>query len=272
MGGRPGRADAVLAVFAEELKLARNAAGLTQEQLAVKIAYSTALVGAVETCRRVASRDFALRCDEVLGTGGVLGRLHRLVAGHAYPSWFRPFVELEAGATSLRSWEPLLVPGLLQIEHYATAVLRAARPADPDDRVQQDVGARMERQAVLASDEPPMLWTVLDESVLRRPIGGPQVMYAQLAYLAEAAEQPKIMIQVMPLGVGAHTGLTGGFVIATFRDGTDSLYVETASAGLIVGRPEAVASCAFNFDALRAEALSSTASLDRIRKVMKEWT
>jgi transcriptional regulator with XRE-family HTH domain len=154
---------------------ARTAAGLSQDQVAEKIAYSSLLVSIVEKCRRIPILDFAERCDAALGTGGNLARLQPLVAAKVFPSWFRPFAELEKSATSLRSWESSLVPGLLQVEGYARAVLRAAREADDDAVIDQATAARMERQAILHGDSPPFCWFVIDEAALRRPIGAPAV-------------------------------------------------------------------------------------------------
>jgi transcriptional regulator with XRE-family HTH domain len=272
VSGEAGQGHSALSVFAGELRLARTATGLSQERLAEKIAYSSSLVAMVESCRRIPSLDFAQRCDEVLETGGVLVRLHPLVAGEAYPSWFRPFVELERTAVSLRSWELILVPGLLQTEDYARAVLHAARPTDADEQINESVTARMERQTILTRDDPPMLWVVLDEAVLRRPVGGRRVMGEQLGYLLNAARMPKIIVQIVPLEVGANAGMTGAFVIASFDSAPDTVHLDTAGAGLIADRADVVASCAFAFDALRADALSPAASLESIRKAADSWT
>src|SRR5882724_9727202 len=134
-----------LSVFADEMRRARASRGLSQDQLADKIAYSSSMVAMVESRGRIPSLDFARRCDEAMHTGGSLGRLHPLVAGEAYPSWFRPFVELEKTATSLRTWESVVVPGLLQTEDYARAILRGSRPRDSDARIDEMVTARIAR-------------------------------------------------------------------------------------------------------------------------------
>ncbi len=176
-----------LGLFAAELRHARTAGELTQEALAEKIACSPSLVGMIETGRRIPTLDLAQRCDEALGTSGVLTRMHKLVATEAYPSWFRPWVELEKAATSLRSWQPMIVDGLLQTAEYARAVLRAARPHDRDEMIEQLVAARMDRQAILERDDLPRLWVVPDESVLTRPVGDPDVMTAQLDRLIVGA-------------------------------------------------------------------------------------
>jgi transcriptional regulator with XRE-family HTH domain len=118
----------VLAFFGAELRRLRAAADLSQEELGQRVTYSASLIGMIETARRAPSRDLAERCDAALDTGGALTRLWPLVSQEALPRWFQPFAELERAATSIRSWEPLVVPGLLQTEDYAR---RRSRPGSP---------------------------------------------------------------------------------------------------------------------------------------------
>jgi Domain of unknown function (DUF5753) len=227
----------------------------------------------IETGRRIPTLDVAQRCDEALETGGTLTRMHRLVAGEAYPAWFRPFVELEKTATSLRSWQPMIVDGLLQTEDYAQAVLRAARPHDRDEVIEQLVTARTDRQAVLLRDDPPRLWVVLDEGVLTRPVGTQAVMAAQLDRLLTAGRYPWVTIQIMPLSAGAHPGLLGPFVIAGFASGPDIAYLDNALTGQVVERAEDVAHVVALYDTIRAEALPPRASADLITNVVRTiWT
>lgn len=261
-----------LAVFADELRHARARRGLSQEQLAEKVAYSASLVGMVESCHRMPSLDFARRCDEALGTGGVLGRLHPLVAGEAYPAWFRPFVELERAATQLRSWQPMVVDGLLQTEEYARAILRASRPRDTDAAIDQLVTARIARQEVLTRDDPPDLWVIIDEGVLRRPVGEPGVMTGQLDRLLTASRAPWVTVQVMPLSAGAHPGLLGPFVIASFAAAPEVAYLDSVLTGQVVERPEEVRQVSVLYDTMRAEALSPRASIALISEVVRTWT
>jgi transcriptional regulator with XRE-family HTH domain len=262
-----------LRLFAEELRRARANGGLSQEQLGDEIGYSGSLIGMVETGRRPPSLDFAERCDGVLGTGGLLARVHEhVVARESYESWFREWVEIERETSSLRTWEPMIVPGLLQTAEYARAVLRAGRPNDTDEQVEQHVSARMERQAILAGEDAPFLWAVVDEVALLRPVGEAKVMHGQLARMIEAARNPRIKILVVPLSVGAHAGLAGHFVIAEFDSAPDIVYLETAAKGQISDQPDIVKACTLAFDTLRAEALGPKASLELISKVMETWS
>jgi len=155
-------------VFAAELRMARIAGGLSQDQLGERVNFSGSQVGMVEAARRVPSLDFARRCDEALGTRGTLERLHELVRATGFASWFRPYVSMEAEATELRSWQSIVVDGLLQTPEYARALL-STRIGASDDEIDQRATARLDRQAVLSRPSPPLLWVVMDECVLRRP-------------------------------------------------------------------------------------------------------
>jgi transcriptional regulator with XRE-family HTH domain len=261
-----------LRIFSEELRRARAAAGLTQDQLAEKIAYSPLLVEHVEAGSRAPSVDFARRADDALRTGGLLSRLQPLVRSEAYPAWFRGWVEIERDATSLRWFEPLLIPGLLQTEEYARAVLQAANPACGDDEIGRLVSARMDRQSILTKDEPPLLWVIIDEGVLTRPVGGARVMCEQIDHLLAAARLPRIVLQVVPLTSGAHPGLAGQFVVASFDGSPDVAYLDSALAGQIIERAEDVSRVALLYDILKAEALAPRASIDLARKAIETWT
>lgn len=257
-----------LTFFGAELRRYRTEKGWSQEKLAEQINYSLSLVGMIENARRVPSRDFATRCDEVLETGGALMRLWPLISREAYPTWFRPFVESEREATSLKGYEPLVVPGLLQTEDYAREVLRTGQPGITPEQVDELLGARMDRQQLLTKTDPPMLWVVMDAAVLHRAIGGEAVMQKQLEHLHEVAQNPRITIQIIPKETPAHPGLSGAFAIASFRGGPDIVYLETAANGHIVQRLEDIEAMTCVFDALRSEALPKRASAELIARMI----
>jgi transcriptional regulator with XRE-family HTH domain len=260
-----------LALFAAELQAARARAALSRDELAARINYSPSLVGMVESMRRVPSLDFAQRCDDALATTGTFARLHAHLRTAPFPSWFRPFAQHEAEATALRTFQLVLVPGLLQTGEYARALLSTRVGATADD-VDQLVTARLERQAILDRDDPPLLWVLIDEGALRRPVGGHEVMQAQVEHLVEMAGHPNVVIQVIPGEVGSHEGLNGAFVIAEFAKAPSIVYLETALTGLVVERPEDVAAVTLTYDTLKTEALPRAASLELLREVAKTWT
>jgi transcriptional regulator with XRE-family HTH domain len=276
LSGDEEAGNSPLVLFGDELRYWRLAAGLSQEQLGDQIGYSGAQVGAVENGRRMPRMEFAERCDKVLNTGGALvrqlERVKKFLRTQAYPAWFRGWANVEREATTLRWWEPIVVPGLLQTEDYARAVLRI-QPGTSEERLEELVRARMERQGVLKSEAPPFLWCLIDEAVLHRCIGGPRIMYDQLVHLVEMSEQPQITVQVVPYSVGAHPGMSGQFVIAGFDDAPSIVYLDTSVAGQIVETQGMVDQVTLVWEALRSEALPRVASRDLIARIAEEkWT
>jgi len=263
--GRVDQSGSGLALFAEELQAARVRAGLSQDELAAKVVYSASLVGMIEGCRRVPSLDFATRCDDVFGTPGTFERLQRHARTTPLPSWFRPWAQVEAVATQLRLFEPSVVPGLLQTEDYARAVL-AEQPAIQDDELADAVAARLARQVALARSDSPLVWALLDEAVLHRQVGNAKIMAGQLRYLARMAEQPNITIQIVPLATGAHCGLAGAFAVADVAGAGEVAYLDTVTDGYIAEGASVVARVILTFNALRSEALPRRTSLDLIMK------
>jgi transcriptional regulator with XRE-family HTH domain len=268
-----GRETEQWALFAAELKAARLAAGWSREDLAARLNYSVSLVALVENMNRGPTPEFAERADKAFSSAdrGTFVRLQR-AARSPLPTWFRPWADVEAAATQLRLFEHSVVPGLLQTEEYARAVL-ATRPGVTEDDLAEMVAARVERQAILGRDKPPRLWVVIDEAVLHRQAGGAKIMADQLEHLADMAERPSVTIEVVPYSAGPHYALSGAFAIADTDETTRLAYVETVTEGYILESPAAVAEVVLIFDTERAETLSRGASRDLIRKRAEElWT
>lgn len=263
----------MLELLAEELRRARTDAGMTQEVLAKEVNYSASLVAMVEQCRRVPRREFTQRCDDVLGTGGLLTRIREKMRREVLLPWFREWAAAEQQAVALRWFEPLVVPGLLQTEEYARALLTGAgRFRFTADEIEQHVASRLERQELLHRDNPPQFVAVLDEYVLRRAIGGPAVMRAQVEHLVEMAARPRIHLHVVPAGAGAYSGLNGAFVIATLDGGEDLAYLDNQLQGQIADRPADVQSLRDSWEAVRAEALPHRQSIELIEEVARSWS
>jgi hypothetical protein len=265
-----------MAFFGAELRRARVVAGMSQDQLGRALSFSGDLVGKVETCERAPTPELAAGCDSVFPhLDGLFTRLLGLARRWEgpHPQWFRDWVHAEREAASLRTWQPLLVPGLLQTADYARTLFEAWRSGDTDDDLDQLIGARMERQSILERPKPPALWVVLDEGVLHRRIGSEKIMHEQLGHLEDMFVLPKITIQVVPAEVGAHVGLLGNFTIAGFDDRPDMVYMDAPDQGQITEKRAMVARISEAFDLLRAEALPRGASRDLIMKVAEEqWT
>jgi len=268
-----GPANGVQA-FAQELRAQREAGGLTQEQLAKLMGYSPSVIAKLETCRTIPSPQHAGQADEALRTPGTFRRLRQAMINGAYEPWVRAYLEIEERATVLRWWESLVVPGLLQTEAYARAMIRAGRPGDSDAAIEQLVTARMDRQRIWEREdpEPPMLFVVLGEAVLRQRVGDADVMRDQLGHLIEAAENPRITIQVLPFAAAAHPGLLGPLLVASFDNDRDAAYLDNALDGQVTERRKQVARVTLLYDTIRSEALSPSASVKMIAEVAEAWT
>jgi Domain of unknown function (DUF5753) len=182
---------------------------------------------------------------------------------------------MEARATVVRWWEALVVPGLLQTEAYARAMIRAGRPGDSTAEIEQLVTSRLARQEIWERQDPPppMLFAVLGEAVLRQRVGDAAVMREQLGHLVESSGNPRITIQVLPFAAAAHPGLLGPLLVASFDNDRDAAYLDNALDGQVTERRKQVARVTLLHDTLRIEALSPGASADMIAKVAEEtWT
>lgn len=253
-----------------ELRRARSDAGLSQEDLGKAINYSSSLVSAVENGQRPATRDYLVSVDKTLSAGGLFERLlSNLVSAERTPVWFRDWLVVEREATLIRWFEPTIVPGLLQTEAYAHAIMAGAGLLHADE-IEQRVAARMERQAILTSSTAPAFVAVIDENVLRRSVGGAAVMAAQCDCLVKLTAEPHIQIHVVPTGVGAYAGLAGPFILAKGRD-FETAHLDSPWQAQIVDRSDAVDSLARRWEGVRAESLPRSQSTELIKDVAKTW-
>lgn len=249
-----------------ELRRLREAAGLKQHQLGEIIFCTGSLIGQIETTKKIPTRDFSERVDAALGTDGVFSRLMGLVLRSQLPTWFQPYAEMEARATYISTYQAQLVYGLLQTEDYARAVLATGMPDDLDGVL----AARMERQRILERERPPLAWAILDEAVLHRLIGGPEVMRAQLARLLEFSANRWMRIQVLPFVAGEHASLEGSFTTMRFNDDPDIIYTEDIISGHMTASPDMVREASLRYAHLQAAALSVGDSAALIARVMEE--
>lgn len=246
--------------------------GLTQEQLGKHVGYTGDAIGKFEKGDVAPSIELAKALDEEFGTHGDMEQLAELTRNGAFPSWMWEWIEAERGATMIRSWELAVVPGLLQTEAYARAILRAGKPGATEEQVEELVCARLERKGIFDRHDPPVLWFVIDEGVLHHEIGDPKTMHDQLQALIDASERPNLTAQVVPSSTGAYPGLDGAFWIASFDSNPDVVYLESARAGRVVHSPEIVQEIVKIWEAIRVKALPDRASLDLIAKVKEQWT
>jgi transcriptional regulator with XRE-family HTH domain len=267
-----------------ELRAQRARAGLTSGEAARLVGWHQSKVSRIETGRSgVKPADVRRLLDAYDVRDPELCELLIVLAGsdddgrhhwwHAYrgllPPTYRDFISLESQASAMRTLENSVIPGLLQTPEYAREVTRAAVDGAPDGKVDALVEVRLARQDVLRSNPPLRLSAVLDEAVLRRTVGGPEVMARQLDRLRAAARLPHVRIQVLPFGVGAHVGVTGPFVIFSFpsRSDLDVVVLDHLTSSLYLERKEDLKAYSEAFDSLQVHALSPEETLDFIAGV-----
>ncbi|MFC6083062.1 helix-turn-helix domain-containing protein [Sphaerisporangium aureirubrum] len=265
--------ESPLAKFGFELRRHRMAAQLTQAQLAGKIHFSTSMVGMVERAARKPERAFAERCDEVLRLDGVLTEMWAMVDRERRwaPWWFREWLQVEQEAIVLRSWDPLLIPGILQTEAYARLVL-SGEPGATSELVEQRLAARTQRRGVLSREKPPLVWALIDEGVLHRPIGDSELMREQLCYLADVARHSHVKIQIVPYSAHSTCGLMSPFTVAELPGPRTIVHVESSALGQISGSPSIVELITNRYDAIRADAHPKHVSLLMVEEAMERWT
>jgi transcriptional regulator with XRE-family HTH domain len=279
-----GRKDRdALAWFADELRAHRTAHGWTQADVAAKTSYSESLIAQVETCRKAATPELAKALDRVFatpgfsedasgvpGTPGTFGRLVVRLRNLPFPASFRSFAPHEAEATALYIFEHSLIPGLLQTEAYARAILET-HPDVTEDLVNDRLAGRLSRQAILERDDPPppVVCALIDQSALNREIGGPMVMRDQLVHLSAMSRRPNITVQIIP-NTGAHPGLLGAFTVADLAGSPGIVNVEDIADGRVTEDAATVSMVALRFHTLRGDALSKRASRDLIEGVIQE--
>lgn len=266
--------DPLIRTFGAVLRSHRETAKLSRPQLAKALGCTPQWIEKLETGQRPPSeatatdldtyfqlpaRTFFVMWDEIKREGKQLSFL----------PGFDIFIEHEGRANWVRSFVTQVIPGLLQTEAYARGVMGSGQTRDSLDEL---VTKRMRRQAVLRRDDPPGLVFVLDESVLHRPVGGRAVMYEQLSYLKDVAENsPNIHIGILPFSSITWAGLDGSFTILGFADKSDVVYLEAPGTGQLIAAPEQVTSYAVRFDLVMGEALPSAESLKMITRVLEGY-
>ncbi|WP_051782505.1 MULTISPECIES: helix-turn-helix domain-containing protein [unclassified Streptomyces] len=260
----------VVTAFGQLLKLIRVAARMERAELGARLGYSASTIASYEQGRRIPQPDFIDRADDVLTAGGVLKTLKEEMARAQYPAFFRDAAGLEAKAVELHVFATLAVPGLLQTEEYARAVFAMRRPLLDDETVEQRVAARVARQKIFSRRPLPTIGFVIEESVLRRPLEGRQVMRGQLEHLLLQGHRRNVEIQVMPIEREEHCGLAGPFTLMETRDGRRIAYVEVQKESRLYTERVAVREIEEQYGILRAQALTPRESLALVEKLLGE--
>ncbi|MDX3779523.1 helix-turn-helix domain-containing protein [Streptomyces europaeiscabiei] len=265
-----GAGSGILRVFGRQLKRFRVRAGLERAEFGSVTGYSVSTIAAYEQGRRVPPPKFIDQADEVLDTGGVLQEMKEEVARAQFPAFFRDAARLEGEAVELHVYATKAVPGLLQCEEYARAVFTMWRPLLPDEVIDERVMARLARQEIFARSPQPTISFVIEESVLRRPLGGRTVMRGQLEHILLYGQRRNVEIQVMPTELEEHAGLEGPFTLIETRDGRRIAYVEGYKDSRLHTERKAVREIEEQYGILRAQALTPRASLTFVEKLLGE--
>ncbi len=250
--------------LAHDLRFYREKYGLSQPALGQVIGRSASNLSNCEAGRRRIGSKEAKLLDARFKTGGHFQRLLRYAQRGHDPDWFKQFVDIEKTATSIKAFEALTVPGLLQLPEYARALTVAGGEPEPDEPVEE----RMGRQLILDETPPPLLWVIITESILEWPIGGAEVMRKQLAQLIEASERPNISIRVIPKVTGAHAGVDGSFSIISGSTG-DVVYTEAPGGGRLVPSVDEVRSYGVRYERISQVALPTGPSRKIIEQAME---
>lgn len=251
-----------------QLGTARRAAGFTQRALADRLMVDEETIASIEQGRRSLKPDHAETLDELLGTKGLLTvGVANLPEIDQFPMWAELYVHHESEAIALSWYDALVVPGLLQTEAYARAVLGSHLPPFGEDELGAKIAARMSRQEILHRKVPPTMSFVVWEPALRMPLGGRDTHHAQLQQLREYAELPGLSLQVLPLNRASHVGTAGPFTLLETPDHQHLAYTESQRGSQWVSDPDEVSILARKYAMLRTQALTTEDSrslLDRL--------
>ncbi|MFJ5775643.1 helix-turn-helix domain-containing protein [Streptomyces sp. NPDC093094] len=260
----------VLSVFGRQLKLFRERAGMDRARFGSLTGYSASTIAAFEQARRIPPPRFIDQADEVLDASGVLSASKEEVARAQYPAFFRDAAKLEAEAVELYVYDTHVVNGLLQTEEYTRALLAMRRPLLDEATIEQRVAARLARQEIFDRWPAPLLSFVMEEPVVRRPLGGQQVWRGQLEQLLLLGQKRNVELQVMPLDREDNAGVDGAFTLLKPRQAQQVGYMEAQGRSTLVTERDTVHALSARYGIIRAQALTPSESLAFIEKLLGE--
>jgi transcriptional regulator with XRE-family HTH domain len=268
----------------QELRRLREIKGMTAEEVAERLLVSQSKISRLENGRRsISQRDVRDLCGVYeVEDHRVVDSLMQMAKDSRQQGWWHAFgdipysvyIGLETDAASLRVYDPQVVPGLLQTRPYAEALITGALPETTPTDIEKRVQVRVRRQERISAPENPLrLWTVLDESALRRVVGSRHLMRDQLEHLVEQSQLPHVTVQVIPFEMGAHPGLNGQYAILEFPDAADSsvVYIEGVTSDLYLEKANDVQQYSVMYEHLRAQALNVDQSRQLIADIAKEY-
>ena len=262
--------DPLLKAIGRQIKFLRERAGLTQAELGERIGYGVDLVSSVERGRRAPKPQFIDGAERVLDAGGVLSAIRDDVERARLPAGFRDFALWEKDAVSIYAYEPLTIPGLLQTADYARALVSGRCPPLNEATVEDRVTARLARQAILEDPAAPVIGFVIEEAVLRRPVGGLAVMREQLHQLLERSRLRNVSVQVMPTERWEHNGSFGPITLLETADGRVVAHTESQGVSSIITDHKSVRVYNQRHGIIRMQALNTQESAGLIEQLAGE--
>ncbi|MFC9248997.1 helix-turn-helix domain-containing protein [Streptomyces sp. NPDC057136] len=262
--------DSNAEMFGQLLRHFRERAGLSQEALGARIGYSKSQVAMVERGARPPKGAFTQQADETLGAQGALLAVAPTLRTSPLPPWFAGFAEEESGAVARHAYETHVMPGLLQTEAYARAVLAGQYPTFDDDEVEAKVAARLARQSLLSRRPLPDISFVLELAALTRPIGGRRVRREQLRHLLDVVQLRHVKIQLMSPERESHPALDGPFVLLENSKRRQLAYIEGQGGSFYVTQQPDLGNLFGKYGLLRAQAYTPEESREMIEKMAEE--
>ncbi|MER6620086.1 helix-turn-helix transcriptional regulator [Streptomyces sp. NPDC000931] len=261
---------AVITTVGRQLKLRREAAGMRAAEFGRIVGYGEDMVYKIEGGKRIPRQEFLDKADEILGAGGLIAAAWEDVKKVRYPKKVRALGKLEAKAVEIAVYQSNSINGLLQTPEHARAVIGAAQPPYSPDDVERMVAARIARRTVFQRDPAPALSFVLEEGVMRRPIGGTMVWRQQLERLLEVGRLHNVVLQVMPMNCETHSGTDGTIELLKFADGTAVGRADGEFNGRPTSDPKQLRILELQYGTIRAQALSPRESLAFIEQLLGE--
>ncbi|MFJ5308528.1 helix-turn-helix domain-containing protein [Streptomyces sp. NPDC088350] len=261
---------AVLATVGRQLRLRREAVGMRVADFAVAAGYSEDLVYKIEAGKRIPRPEYLDKSEEVLRADGLISAMKEDTAKVRYPKKVRALAKMEAQAVEIGIYECNIIAGLLQTPEHVRTVIEAAQPPYSPDDVERMVAARLARQSVFERDPAPSIHFVLEEAVLRRPIGGTMAWRGQLEHLLEVGRLRNVVLQVMPMNCEVHSGLDGRIEVLKFPDGTAVGRSDGAFSGRPTTDPKQLRILELRYGTIRAQALSPRESSALIEQLLGE--
>ncbi|MDJ0346986.1 helix-turn-helix transcriptional regulator [Streptomyces sp. H10-C2] len=262
--------SASMRMFGAVIRALREPNGISTDELAAHVGYSKSLIIKIERGERMPPPDFIEKAEPLLGAGPVLRKAAEHLERSEFPSWFEEYAELERTAVSVYKYDTLVINGLLQTEDYARALFDGRCPVLDAEEIERRVQARMARQALLTRTPSAQTAFAIEEWVLRRPVGGPDVQGRQLIHLLEVGKQRSVTIQVLLTRYGAHAGVDGPLTLLETPERQLLAYLEVQARSMLIDDRDEVSELNQRYARIRSQALSLEDSAKLIEQIAGE--